>query len=371
MIYLKEFDSHASYESEVNGGVVDFKIPNVSYCNDVNDVHFNPYNLIEFYVGETTRTTPQTVSIYTDKTTFDEVQVNEGNKWYSYLLPKDKGLYKMKGIAVKKVNVKANISYEPIFSPPFYYDSIIPTSTVEASFKGSKLNITDIKGMFQSCRNLTSLDVSSFDTSNVTDMGYMFQSCRNLTSLDLSGWDTSNVTDMGSMFNGCSGLTSLDVSNFNTSNVTDMNEMFYGCSGLTSLDVSNFDTSKVTNIRYMFGKCTHLTSLTLSNFNTSKVTDMYGMFSNCSGLTSLTLSGWDTSNVTNMGTMFENCSRLTTLTLSGWVIGDATIMNFMFNGCGKLSTITMKGCSQDTIDKIKAQLTKDGISLNNVNFVTE
>ena len=95
------------------------------------------------------------------------------------------------------------------------------------------------------------------------------------------------------------------------------------------------------------------------------------MFDSCSGLTSLDLSSFNTSNVTNMGTMFENCTSLTTLTLSGWVIGDATIMNFMFNGCGKLSTITMKGCSQDTIDKIKAQLTKDGISLNNVNFVTK
>ena len=370
MIYLKEFDSHASYEEKLNGGWVDFKIPNVSYCKDANDVHFNPYNLIEFYVGETTGTTPQTVSIYTDKTNHVDVTVSDGNKWYSYVLQKDKGLCKIEGDSVKNVVIKANISYEPIFSPPFYYDSIIPTSTVEASFKGSKLNITDIKGMFQSCRNLTSLDVSSFDTSNVTDMGYMFQSCRNLTSLDLSGWDTSNVTDMGSMFNGCSGLTSLDVSNFNTSNVTDMNEMFYGCSGLTSLDVSNFDTSKVTNMRYTFGKCTHLTSLTLSNFNTSNVTDMYGMFSSCSGLTSLNLSNFKTSNVTNMGTMFENCSRLTTLTLSGWVIGDATIMNFMFYGCTNLNTITMIGCSQDTIDKIKAQLTTDGI-INNVTIVTE
>ena len=65
MIYLKKFDSHASYDTEINGGGVDFKIPNVSYCEDVKDVHFNPYNLIKFYVGEVTGTTPQTVSIYT------------------------------------------------------------------------------------------------------------------------------------------------------------------------------------------------------------------------------------------------------------------------------------------------------------------
>ena len=79
MIYLNTFDSHASYEEKLNGGV-DFKIPNVSYCKDANDVHFNPYNLIEFYVGEVTGTTPQTVSIYTGKTNHVDVQVSKGNK---------------------------------------------------------------------------------------------------------------------------------------------------------------------------------------------------------------------------------------------------------------------------------------------------
>ena len=95
MIYLKEFDSHSSYETEVNGGGVDINLPNVSYCNDVNDVHFNPYNLIEFYVGDITGTTPQTVKIYTDSSTSIPIQVSKGNKWYSYVLPKNKGLYKI------------------------------------------------------------------------------------------------------------------------------------------------------------------------------------------------------------------------------------------------------------------------------------
>ena len=164
-------------------GGVDISLPNVSYCEDVKDVHYNPYNTVEFYVGEVTE--PHTVKIYTDATNFDDVQVSEGNKWYTYVLPKDKGLCKIEGDSVKNVVIKANISYEPIYTPPFYYDSIIPTSTVEASFKGSNTtNVTDIKGMFQNCTSLTSLDVSSFDTSNVTSMEVMFYNCRNLTSLD-------------------------------------------------------------------------------------------------------------------------------------------------------------------------------------------
>ena len=230
MIYLKEFDSHVSYESEVNGGV-DFKIPNVSYCNDVNDVHFNPYNLIEFYVGEITP--PQTVKIYTDKTTSAvDVTVSEGNKWYSYLLPKDKGLYKISGNTVTKVIVKANISYSP--SGAFNY--IIPKSTIEASFKGSNTsNVTNMNMMFQNCSGLTSLDLSGLDTSKVFNMSDMFMNCSGLTSLDLSGWDTSKVINMSSMFGGCNSLTSLTLSNFDTSNVTDMNGMFQGCGSLNKI----------------------------------------------------------------------------------------------------------------------------------------
>ena len=47
-------------------GGVDISLPNVSYCEDVKDIHYNPYNTVEFYVGEITRATPQTVKIYTD-----------------------------------------------------------------------------------------------------------------------------------------------------------------------------------------------------------------------------------------------------------------------------------------------------------------
>ena len=130
----------------------------------------------------------------------------------------------------------------------------------------------------------------------------------------------------------------------NTSNVTNMEKMFNGRRSLTSLDISSFDTSNVTNMCAMFYGCSGLTSLNLSNFNTSKVTDMSGMFQNCANLESLDLSNFDTSKVTDMSNMFLHNA--------------------------KLSTIKMVGCSKATIDKIKAQLTTDGI-INNVTIVTE
>ena len=313
MKYINLFKNHSSYESEVNGGGgVDFKIPNVSYCEDVKDVHYNPYNTVEFYVGEITGTTPETVKIYTDETNHVDITVGQGNKWYTYVLPKSKGLFRIKRDSVKKVIVKADINTNN--------ESIIPYSTVEASFKGS-------------------------NTSNVTNMGQMFYGRSSLTSLDVSSFDTSNVTWMGNMFYDCGGLTFLDVSNFNTSNVTNMYQMFANCRSLTSLDLSKWDTSKVTDMSYMFDNCYGgLTSLDVSSFDTSNVTNTECMFRGCISLVSLDLSKWDTSKVTNVGNMFT--------------------------GCAKLKTIKMVGCSEDTIDKIKAQLTTDGI-INNVTIVTE
>ena len=65
-----------------------------------------------------------------------------------------------------------------------------------------------MNGMFSDCESLTSLDLSSFDTSMVTDMRRMFEDCKSLTSLDLSNFDTAKVTK--GMFWGCQSLTYLD-----------------------------------------------------------------------------------------------------------------------------------------------------------------
>ena len=214
-------------------GGVDISLPNVSYCEDVKDVHYTPYNLVRFYVGEITE--PQTVMIYIDSSTSVDIQVSEGNKWYTYLLPKDKGLYEIYGNSVKKVVVKADISYKGgnHMYPP---ERIIPKTTIEASFKGSNTsNITSMYGMFDACSNLTSLDVSSFDTSNVTDMKDMFDYCSGLASLDVSSFDTSKVTDMRYMFYNCSSLTSLVLSGWNTSKVNYTTDMFKGCTSLTTI----------------------------------------------------------------------------------------------------------------------------------------
>ncbi len=171
--------------------------------------------------------------------------------------------------------------------------------------------VTDMSRMFDSCKSLTHLDLSSFNTASVTDMKGMFFYCTNLTNLDVSKFNTLNVTVMGAMFWNCRSLKSLDLTNFNTSNVTKMNGMFYRCRILTNLDISRFNTSNVTNMIIMFGECYSLASLDLSNFNTSKVTATAFMFKDCPNLKTIYVGdGWDTSKVTESMKMFEYSTQL-------------------------------------------------------------
>ena len=87
--------------------------------------------------------------------------------------------------------------------------------------------------MFYYMSNLTTLNLSNFDTSKVTDMNHMFSGMYNLTTLDLSNFDTSQVWSMEDMFSLSDedklkdNLEKIYVNNdFNTSQLADYSDMF-------------------------------------------------------------------------------------------------------------------------------------------------
>ena len=158
-------------------------------------------------------------------------------------------------------------------------------TTIEGIENLNTENVTNMRDMFNTCKGLENLDLSSFNTAKVEDMGYMFSGSYGLTSLDLSSFNTAKLVDMSCMFSGCYGLASLDLSSFNTAEVTNMSAMFGNCSALTSLDVSSFNTVKVTNMSAMFSDCSSLNKIYVSNyFATSKVSSSDGMFYGCTSL---------------------------------------------------------------------------------------
>ena len=61
--------------------------------------------------------------------------------------------------------------------------------------------------MFLNCFELTSLDVSSFNTGKVTDMYRMFADCIKIKTIYAGEkWTTSSVSESTEMFSGCKSL---------------------------------------------------------------------------------------------------------------------------------------------------------------------
>lgn len=205
--------------------------------------------------------------------------------------------------------------------------------------------VTSMTGMFRNCKNLTSLDISNFNTNNVADMSEMFGECSNLKGivLDSERFDTAKVTDMRAMFEKCGSLKSIDLSGFHTAQVTNMRAMFSGCGSLTALDLSSFETSAVANMADMFSGCNKLENVLLDvdKFNTVMVTDMGSMFEDCRHLKGVDVSHFDTAKVTNMGSMFSYCMSLTDLDVSSFDTSAVTDMPWMFTECRKLTKLDL------------------------------
>ena len=193
--------------------------------------------------------------------------------------------------------------------------------------------------MFRNLQGLTARPAIGLNTSRVTVFDGFFQSCTNLTTLDLGDFDTSSATSMYSMFFGCIRLSGLDVSGFTTAKVTTMASMFGSCQALTSLDLSGFDTGAVKSMDHMFSNCANLQSLTLGeSFVTTNVTKMGYMFYRCYYFTSWDISGFDFSKVTDTSYMFTDCQVLTSLDASAFR-GKPTTIAGMFRTCTVLKTL--------------------------------
>ena len=238
-----------------------------------------------------------------------------------------------------------------------------------------KKNLKDCSYMFRGCYNITSIDLSSFDSSNVTSMKYMFGKCANLETINLNNLNTQKVTDISYMFNSCSSLTKIhfpqsfnteNVNNmeymflycdqltevifdpsFKTKNVTNMMGMFKKCYNLEFVDISNFNTQKVNNMGYMFDECINLQKITLdpSIFKTRQVSELGHMFNMCTKLKEINLSSFTGEAIKSAPFMFASCEEFKELNLSKFNTNENVNMINMFNGCSNLQTLDLSSCN--------------------------
>ncbi|MCR4581653.1 MAG: DUF285 domain-containing protein, partial [Bacilli bacterium] len=249
------------------------------------------------------------------------------------------------------VNIAAEGTNTPIYA--WFKDGTI---YIYSSLDKIYLN-PDSSYMFRAMTNLTSLDVSYFDSSNVTNMGRMFSVLNHLTKLDLSNFDTSNVIYMPALFNDDFKLESLSIGNFNTSKVKDFSYMFKNLNKLSSIDLSNFDTSNATNMKCMFYGLNNISKINLTNFNTAKVTDMSGMFYGMSTLTELDISNFDTSKVKNMNNMFNGVKLLENIYLSNFDTSNVTDMSYMFYNMKAIEELDLSEFNTSKVENMSYMFT--------------
>ena len=176
---------------------------------------------------------------------FEYAEFNEGTGTLTFR----RGLSKPKGAYA--LNLEAS---EPGWWSTHRYE--IKKVVFDASFANARP--TSCYYWFCNCSNLTDIEgIENLNTENVTNMRGMFFNCPNLSSLDLTNFSTGNVTDMNAMFGYCQ-LSSLDLTSFNTANVTEMNFMFQGCSALTTIYASEMFVTDQVEGYGMFKDCTNL-----------------------------------------------------------------------------------------------------------------
>ena len=193
--------------------------------------------------------------------------------------------------------------------------------------------------------SLTSIVCEDIDASasNIS-LAYMFYRCVSLTSLDVSTWDTSGVVDMQAMFYDTRGLTSaiVGLNSFDTSNVTNFNFVM-GQEALSNggpfgggfiYNLSNWRLTSATNVTQMFKNNRMISSLNASNWDVGSVTNFDSMFETLDYC--VTISGlhtWDVSSGVNFTQMFQNHKINTNIDVSGWNMSSATNVTQMLYDC--------------------------------------
>ncbi|MBO7417769.1 MAG: leucine-rich repeat domain-containing protein [Bacteroidaceae bacterium] len=201
--YIKLFENHNGYTA-YTADTENFILPNVSYCIQENEVHFNPYN-------EPSQDTIITAIFHSDSNRMlilgFSIDAETGDIYY--------GVY-FKKIEVNGVDVDLDTLYVfdewgDIDKDNFGYYDVEPNReyVIRYTLKDEYHNIEDYT--FPDCQNITSINIPS----GVTSIGERaFQSCSSLTSITIP----SGVTSIGGVaFNGCSSLTSITIPNSVTS----------------------------------------------------------------------------------------------------------------------------------------------------------
>ena len=342
MKYFKKFETHdPDYLNYINSE--DCILPNLSYCEDVGDVHLNKIDT-------------RLICKYNVTNTTEAIELAYSPYYHDYA---SENFSEMEIDGVVQSSIISSYTFDTTGEHIVKYTLINPTIIGESAFYNCT-NLTSItipnsvtsiggSSAFQNCSGLTTVKLGK----HVTTIGqYAFKNC-GITNLIIPD---SVTTISQSVFEGCSGLTSVTIPD----SVTSIGQSaFYGCSGLTSITIPDSVTSigdhafadcySLTNaiinngftVDYQFQNCINLTNVILGNNCT---TIGYESFYGCTKLTSIGPIGSGSSlemsdSVTTIGNYaFHECTGLTNVIIGN---GVTSIGNSVFNSCDGLTSVTI------------------------------
>jgi surface protein len=278
--------------------------------------------------------------------------------------------------------------------------------------------------MFDGCANISSADISQFDTSNTHSMTHMFHGCSSLTKVYLYG-DLSNLNDCSDMFADIDTVgkfyyvdnvnydlvvkqlppswklcDNVIVATYTVAKDTTSATKLIGNSKLLDKistmsindvlldapidsytfenlseddDTTDFIVKMQLGCQFkelsgMFSNCKSLTNVDLSRLDASQVTSMVRMFSGCSALTSIDLLPLDTSNVTDMSYMLLGCISVETIDMSGMLFPKCKDMTRLFMSCLKLKELNMSGTQFENLNSHEMYIFYNCLSLETVDM---
>ena len=238
-------------------------------------------------------------------------------------------------------------------------------------------------------------------------MQSVFQSCSQLTQLDLSNWDTSKVGNVNGIFQDCSELQKILMHNssylsinkitdvlptrteesrgtFEIHNTDDISQINYnnnkywdiitkysikytfdntlGVSFIPTFNTGFNDYFVIDNVEGEFTARTlklntqpttirfgststagnrEKSLLTVEYFSLDGLSDIRNMFRNCVSVIRIEVGDWDTSKITDMSTAFQGCSRLSQLDVSNWDTSQVVNMYATFQRCPRLTELNV------------------------------
>ena len=239
------------------------------------------------------------------------------------------------------------------------------SSIVSITMNGNNLDACETcESMFQNCKKLETVHMSSFKTPACTNMKNMFRECNSVTGdVVFDDWDTSRVSEMSFMFYDFG--TNMSNNRTTTENVT--------------LDIRSFSFDSATSCYEMFcvnGKSEnglrfindYLTLVILpESANAVNLTTMYRMFSFRINLAEIrNMGGFITSNkLINTTSTFANCRSVTTIDISSMDLSGVKESKWMFNtNANTVNVLTTIYVSDDPAHAFNPSILSSGNSTN-------